>query len=183
MSSSRFNRRQFVKTAALGAAASTALPGAVPRPVAIVIDPADPVASAPPCRWAAAELSDALAFRGVQARIVDRVAQAAPADLCIVASGNQQGRAPSAPEALALGPAKIGGRDVLLAAGHDSRGLVYGPLHPPDRLPSSAPPPASTPPPTPPPPSPSPRQWRNPLPTSSAASPASSPATLKTSPG
>src|ERR1035437_3875691 len=143
MSSSRFNRRQFVKTAALGAAASTALPGAVPRPVAIVIDPADPVASAPPCRWAAAELSDALAFRGVQARIVDRVAQAAPADLCIVASGNQQGRAPSAPEALALGPAEIGGRDVLLAAGHDSRGLVYALLDLADRVQYSADPAAA----------------------------------------
>src|ERR1035437_2086140 len=138
MSSSRFNRRQFFKTAALGATASTGLPGAVPRPVAIVLDPADPVAAAPPCRWAAAELSDALAFRGVQARIVDRVAQAAPADLCIVASGNQQGRAPSAPEALALGPAKIGGRDVLLAAGHDSRGLVYAVLDLADRVQYSA---------------------------------------------
>src|ERR1035437_6773059 len=113
MSSSRFNRRQFVKTAALGAAASTALPGAVPRPVAIVIDPADPVASAPPCRWAAAELADAIAFRGVSARIVDRVAQAAAADLCIVASGNQQGRAPSAPQAPPPGPAQTRRRDAL----------------------------------------------------------------------
>jgi len=143
MSSSRFNRRQFFKTAALGATASAGLPGAVPRPVAIVLDPADPVAAAPACRWAVGELSGALAARGVQARIVDRVAQAAAADLCIVASGNQQGRAPSVPEALALGPAHAGGRDVLLAAGHDPRGLVYALLELADRVGNSADPAAA----------------------------------------
>src|SRR5450759_4438488 len=45
MDFSRFNRRQFLRTAALGATASAGLPGAVPRPVAIVLDPADPVAA------------------------------------------------------------------------------------------------------------------------------------------
>src|SRR5450759_3573803 len=138
MDFSRFNRRQFLRTAALGATASAGLPGAVPRPVAIVLDPADLVAAAPACRWAAAELADALAFRGVEARIVDRGAQAAATDLCIVASGNQQGRAapapPPVPEALALGPARIGGRDVLLAAGQDPRGLVYALLELADRV-------------------------------------------------
>src|SRR5450759_2619012 len=143
MDFSRFNRRQFVKTAALGATASTGLPGAAPRPVAIVLDPADPVAAAPACRWAAGELSAALAARGVQARTVDRVTQAAAADLCIVASGNQQGRAASVPEALALGPAKAGGRDVLLAAGHDPRGLVYALLELADRVRNSADPAAA----------------------------------------
>ncbi|MCX6628795.1 MAG: hypothetical protein NTW28_14335 [Candidatus Solibacter sp.] len=142
MDSSRFNRRQFIQTTALGATASAGLPGAASRPVTIVIDPADPVATAPASRWAAGELTGALAARGVQARIVERVAQAAT-DLCIVASGNQQGRAPSVPEALALGPAKIGGRDVLLAAGHDPRGLVYALLELADRVQNSSDPAAA----------------------------------------
>ena len=131
MNSPRSNRRQFLKSAALAATASAA---AAPRPVAIVLDPADPVAAAPAARWAAGELSSALAGSGIQSRIVDRVAQATAADLCIVASGNQLGRAPSVPEALALGPAKIAGRDVLLAAGHDTRGLVYALLELADRV-------------------------------------------------
>jgi hypothetical protein len=125
------NRRQFLKTAALAATASAA---AAPRPVAIVLDPADPVSTAPASRWAAGELSAALAGRGIQSRIVDRVAQADAADLCIVASGNQLLRAPSVPEALALGPAKFAGRDVLLATGQDPRGLVYVLLDLADRV-------------------------------------------------
>ncbi len=147
MDSSRFNRRQFIKTTTVGAGASAGLTGALPPSVAIVLDPADAVASAAACRWAAGELSAALAGRGVQARIVDRVAQATAGDLCIVASGNQQGRAamvpPPVPEGLALGPAKIGGRDVLLAAGHDPRGLVYALLELADRVRYSADPTAA----------------------------------------
>jgi hypothetical protein len=131
MISSRSNRRQFLKTAALAATASAR---AAPRPVAIVLDPADPVGAAPSSRWAASELSSALANHGIQSRIVDRVAPAAATDLCIVASGNRQARAPSVPEGLALGPAKIEGRDVLLAAGHDPRGLVYALLDLADRV-------------------------------------------------
>jgi hypothetical protein len=134
MDNSRCNRRQFLKTTAVGAAASRGLAGAVPRPVAIVLDPADAVAGAAACRWAAGELSEALGARGVQARIVDRLAQAGGGDLCIVGSGNQQGRAARVPEALALGPAKIGGRDVVLATGQDARGLVYALLELADRV-------------------------------------------------
>src|SRR5260370_28263060 len=134
MNFSRSNRRQFLKTTALAATVSAGLPGAAPRPVAIVLDPADPAAAAPAARWAAGELSAALADRGIQARIVDRVAQAAAADLGMAASGTQQGRAPSVPEALALGPAKVAGRDVLLAAGQAPRGLVYALLDLADRV-------------------------------------------------
>ena len=134
MDSSRCDRRQFLKTTALGAAAAADLAGAVPRPVAIVLDPADAVAGAAACRWAAGELSGALAARGVQARMVDGVREAAASDLCIVAGGNQQGRAARVPEALALGPAKIGGRDVVLATGQDARGLVYALLELADRV-------------------------------------------------
>ncbi len=128
------NRRQFLRSAAVGAAASAGLSGAVSRPVAIVLDPADAVAAAPACRWAAGELSGALAARGVQARIVDRVAEAAAAELCIVGCGNREGRAPKIPEGLALGPARAGGREVLFAAGQDPRGLVYALLELADRV-------------------------------------------------
>ena len=134
MDSSRCNRRQFLGTAALGASASAGLASAVAFPVAIVLDPADPVAAAPPCRWAAGELSGALMARGVEARIVDRIAQAAGGDLCIVATGNRQGRAPSVAEGLALGSAKVNGRDVVFATGQDPRGLVYALLELADRV-------------------------------------------------
>jgi hypothetical protein len=143
MDSSDFNRRQFLRTATLAASASAGLSGATGRPVAIVLDPADPVAAAPASRWAAGELAGAMDARGVQARIVDRVAQAGAGDLCIVASGNREGRAASVAEALAIGPAKVGGRDVLLAAGQDSRGLVYALLELADRVRNSADPAAA----------------------------------------
>ena len=132
------NRRQFLRTTALGVSASAGLSGAGTRPVTIVLDPADPVAAAAASRWAAGELAGALGARGVQAHIVDRVGQAGAGDLCVVASGNREGRAASVPEALALGPAKIGGRDVLVAAGHDARGLVYALLELADRVRNSA---------------------------------------------
>ena len=118
----------------LGASASAGLAGAAARPVTIVLDPADPVAAAAASRWAAGELAGALGARGLQARMVDRVGQAGAGDLCVVASGNRERRAAPVPEALALGPAKIGGRDVLLAAGHDARGLVYALLELADRV-------------------------------------------------
>ena len=134
MDSSRCNRRQFLGTAALGASATAGLAAATPRSVAIVIDPAEPVASAPPCRWAAGELSGALNAGGTQARIVDRIAQASNDDFCVVASGNRQGRAPSVPEGLALASGRVGGRDVVFAAGQDPRGLVYALLELADRV-------------------------------------------------
>ena len=134
MDSNDFNRRQFLRTTALGVSASAGLSGAGVRPVAIVLDPGDPVAAAAASRWAAGELVGALGSRGVQAHMVDRVGQAGAGDLCVVASGNREGHAASVPEALALGPAKIGGRDVLLASGQDSRGLVYALLELADRV-------------------------------------------------
>src|SRR4051812_10097958 len=134
MDSSAFNRRQFLQTAAAGASVSAGLSGAAARPVAIVLDPGDPVAAAAPSRWAAGELVAALGARGVQARVMDRVGQVDAGDVCVMASGNREGRAASVPEALALGAAKVGGRDVLLAAGQDARGLVYALLELADRV-------------------------------------------------
>jgi hypothetical protein len=132
MKLSYLDRRRFLQTATLGTAAS--LSGATTRSIAIVLGAADPVANAPASRWAAAELSAALAARGIQARIIEHISDAGASDLCIVASGNQRGLAPSVPEALALGPAKLDGRDVLLATGQDPRGLVYALLDLADRV-------------------------------------------------
>ena len=114
------SRRQFLRTTVLGvtAAASSA---AAPKSVTIVLDPSDPVAAAPPSRWAARELSTSLSDRGVPARTVDRIAQADAADLCVVAARSRQGSGPSVPESLSLSESKLGGRDVLLANGHDAR--------------------------------------------------------------
>ena len=77
--SGRLNRRQFLQVAA-GAAAGTVVTrttrAADARGVAIVVDPADPVAGSQPARWAAEELVRALTNRGVSARIYARAADA-----------------------------------------------------------------------------------------------------------
>jgi len=117
-----------------GARAATAgAPGSgSSRGVSIVCDPRDPVASARPARWAAEQLRLALVQRGLPVRVCDRLDEAGPADLCVVAVGAASSvtrdaaiGAPNEPEALALAPGRLGGRDVLLAAGGDVRGLVY----------------------------------------------------------
>jgi hypothetical protein len=139
------NRREFLIQT--GSAAASSLVGGLlagcletggsPRPaggpgVAIVCDPADPIASAPPARWAGQQLQEALAARGCRARRCARLDEAAPTDLCVVAAGapaaivRAGGVAPPAgAEALVIVPARLGGRDLLLAAGSDARGLGY----------------------------------------------------------
>ncbi len=139
------NRRDFILRAgtaaagglvlgALGARAATA--GSPDRGsgrgISIVCDPRDPIASAPPARWAAEQLRLALSQRGLVVRMCDRLDEADPVDLCVVAVGAASAAArdagigaPTEPEALALAPGRLGGRDILLAAGSDVRGLVY----------------------------------------------------------
>ena len=143
------NRREFLLctgTAAAGGLVLGALGGgtralaatagaqgtASGRSVSIVCDPRDPIASAPPSRWAAEQLRQALAQRGIAVRRCDRLDEAGPADLCVIAVGAVSSAvrdagvgAPTEPEALALAPGRLGGRDILLAAGGDVRGLVY----------------------------------------------------------
>ena len=114
-------------------AATAGVPGSGSgRGVSIVCDPRDPVASALPARWAAEQLRLVLVQRGLAVRRCDRLDEAGPADLCVVAVGAASAAArdaaigaPMEPEALALAPGRLGGRDVLLAAGGDVRGLVY----------------------------------------------------------
>lgn len=144
----RSSRRRFLKAgAALAGVGLTraALTQAAAPGVSIVADPGDAVASAGPARWAATELEQALAARGVAVNRFERVAQAPAGDLCIIAAGSN---APIArdvltrsgvtledtAEALALAPGKAAGKSVLLACGRDSRGLAYALLELADRV-------------------------------------------------
>ena len=134
----RINRRDFLFQT--GMAAGLGAPG---RGVALSAAPDDPVASGGPARWAAGELRDALAAKGIPVRECARPADAAPSDLCILAAGFTSPAArgglagvalPAGPEALVLAQGKAGGRPVLLAAGSDARGLDYSLLELADRV-------------------------------------------------
>ncbi len=124
---SSLNRRRFLQraasSAALGVPSRTAAQG-----VPVVIDLADPVASAGPARWAARELEQALA------------ANPKAGNRSIIAAGSKNPVAreilkqagvsiPEVPESLGIVPGKMAGKPVLLASGFDTRGLV-------DRLPA-----------------------------------------------
>src|ERR1700751_1172144 len=118
MPSHSVNRRRFLGAAALGLSAPGPTFGAGLR-VAIVIDPAAPVASSAPATWAAGELQRALEAKGATVRRSTKLPEAA-GELCIVAAG--RGSAPDAAGALALTP---GPGQVLHAAGRDAAGQVY----------------------------------------------------------
>ena len=144
MYSSGFTRRGFLAGVGSAAALSRGAKGAT-RDVSLVMNPDDPVAGAAPSRWAMAQLQQSLAACGVAARLRDRLAQAPAGDLCVVAAGaaspmaeailkNAGAGIPAVPEALGLLAGKTAGRSVLLAAGHDSRGLVYALLELADRV-------------------------------------------------
>jgi hypothetical protein len=140
-------RRAFLKTAgAAGIAATlgTTEPAlAAGLSIAIVVDPADPVASAPSAKWAAAELLSRLQARKIDSRIVTSVSQIASGDICVMASGPAltapaampaASRPPAAPESFCISNATIGGHRLLMASGRDARGLTYALLELADRL-------------------------------------------------
>src|ERR1043166_8009257 len=90
MTGFRVSRREFLRTSALAMGAVPTLARGA-RGVAIVADPADPVASSIPARWAAEQLQCALTERGVSAAIYQRMAQAPSSHLRIVAAGTPNG--------------------------------------------------------------------------------------------
>jgi hypothetical protein len=103
----------------------------------------DPIASAPPSRWAVSELQAMLQAKGVPVRIVPNLDLAPAGERCLFVSGGQAELARrlmppaielSAPESLVLASGKIGKRAVLLACGSDARGLVYAVLELADRV-------------------------------------------------
>ena len=141
--SGHLNRRQFLQVTA-GAAAGAAMTGTLgaeqTRAVAVILNPADPVAAAAPPRWAADQLVRALVERGVSARIYARVGDAPTASLRIMVTSatapgaaaalNASGaRVEAVPEALALCQTRNG----VWACGHDARGLTYAVLELADR--------------------------------------------------
>jgi hypothetical protein len=138
------SRREFLRAAAgaaAGVAAGVETGAGQAAHVAIVVDPADAVASSEPARWAAGELERQLAERGLSVRVYPSAAQAPAASLRIVAAGMAAPGASAAlaaagvgarsvPEALALWQ----GREGIWACGHDARGLTYALLELADRV-------------------------------------------------
>lgn len=144
MAASKIDRRQFLVTTGVLAGVSRVGLGST-ETLSLVSDPEDAVASAAPAHWALSELRQALVERGVTVRVHERIEQAAPEERCILLAGAASAtarellesagtRALSAPESLALVAGKAGGRDVVLASGHDARGLVYASLELADRV-------------------------------------------------
>lgn len=143
--SGKYDRRQFLFTAAGAAASLATAPAATTSGattgVAILVDPADPVASSGAARWATEDLERALSERGIPARIYEDAAQAPASQTKIVAAGMASpgaaaalhaagARAEAVPEALALCRAK----GATWACGHDPRGLMYALLELADRV-------------------------------------------------
>jgi hypothetical protein len=142
------DRRQFLEisaAAAAGAVASGAAVSAETRPVAVIVDPGDPVAGSPVGRWAARELVAALAARGVATAIYSKATDAPAGSRRIVASGLASAEARAALAAAGARPAAAAEvlaicqtRDATWACGHDARGLAYALLELADRARLSA---------------------------------------------
>jgi hypothetical protein len=141
------NRRQFLKRTGMALGAASQVPGGSAQStqrVSLVADPSDPTASAPPARWAARELQEALATRGVAVSLHERLADAgADHSTVLIAGLRPQARgilksagvsALEQAEALGLVSGKVSGKAVLLASGSDVRGLVYALLELADRV-------------------------------------------------
>lgn len=129
----KIKRRNFL--GALGGAPIAWSQTGAQAGVAIVVDPADPVASVPRVQWAARELQQALANSGISVSRHEHVAQARTGDLCIVASGPRTDvPLPRAAECLALVPGQEAGQKIVRACGSDARGAVYALLELADRV-------------------------------------------------
>jgi hypothetical protein len=153
MDSQEISRRRFLTRTGLAGAgllAGTRLaagdgPGRHGQGVAIVHDSDDAVAAAPPAQWAIGELRDALAARGITARVRRRLDEVTPEEACVLAGGGtarqtreilgRSGAAlPDHPEALAILAGRWNQRPVLLACGRDAGGLMYALLELADRV-------------------------------------------------
>jgi hypothetical protein len=131
-------RRTFLRqTAVAGVVGLLPLPAlAQTSRVRLIVDPADPIATSAPVRWAAERLQAALALKGVEAQIAGSLDGTATGDTPIVlaSSGNELAQRvlgtagvtiPDGPESLALISGSLDGRPVLLAAGNGPVGLMY----------------------------------------------------------
>jgi len=144
-SAQSLSRRHFIRSA--GSFAAAGLASARATGVYIALDSQDRVGNAS-VRWAVAELKQILTERGLNVILCETAAQASSGSLCIVAAGSNSNVAGAilsqsrltvaeVPEALAVVPARMENKNVLLVCGHDSRGLVYGLLDLADRVQNS----------------------------------------------
>jgi hypothetical protein len=146
---SQLNRRDFVLAGLAGGALAwgpfAPRPARGDRAVALVLDPQDPVAASGPARWALGELQHSLEAAGGTVRLLERIEQAGPEDLCIVASGRSAPVAaaalrragvlpPDSAESLAQFAGDVSGRRAIVACGADARGLVFALLDLSDRV-------------------------------------------------
>ncbi len=113
--------------------------------VSIVADAADAVTGSPSVVWALKELEQSLISGGVAVKRFERLEQAPAGDLCIAVGSLHASLAsrilkevkasiPAVSEALGLVPAAYSGKQVLLASGHDERGITYALLELTDRV-------------------------------------------------
>ena len=144
----RPSRRDFLALTALtlGAAGTPALAGAAAGPrVFLVMEPDDEIAGTPQVTWAVKELRDTLAARRGSAVVVTSLGEADAGATCVVIADETRpsarrlldkggARAHGTPESLVFAHVTDEGRHVLVAAGHDRRGLMYAVLELADRV-------------------------------------------------
>ena len=98
--------------------------------MSIVIESPQAQSSTSPARWAAAFLQENLASRGVRARLVGRVGDAAGGDLVVVVADPATPETGSglarSEEAFAIARSEIGGRHAIFVRAGSPRGHVYG---------------------------------------------------------
>ncbi len=112
--------------------------------IALIVDPADPIAAAPQVQWALGELRAALTAKGARVRQVDRISRAGARDIGLIVCGYAT---PAATSAFVAARTEIaaGSEHALLftpadesrlriACGSDQRGLMYAVLELADRL-------------------------------------------------
>jgi len=136
-------RRQFIAVSSCAAALSWApLKRTKRNRVALIIDANDSVANTPSVSWALNELEQTLKKWDIEVDKLEKLSQAAPGQFSIVASGPQLNTTqallrrsrvavPNVSESLALVPTN---KNLLLACGSDSRGLIYALLDLSDHL-------------------------------------------------
>lgn len=111
----------------------------------IVVDLKDSIANAAAVQLAVSELENALKAHGTSATLVETLDKASSAGLCIAVSSSDSAivqpllkkagvTIPQKAESLGLIPVMYGAKPVLLATGHDERGLIYALLELVDRV-------------------------------------------------
>ena len=140
----KLKRRTLVRgVAAIGLVSPQA--GAHQGVVALVHMPSDAVAGSAPAQWAIGQLHEALVAVGLAVDQFDTLSAAPAGSTAIVLAGMADALAqraagaagvtlPDGPEATALLRVTLDGRDVVLTAGSDPRGLVYAATDLADRV-------------------------------------------------